>query len=353
MGKKAGSTGPYSKRPDNSAFKQQRLPAWSPCLTAETVLPFFYFTGLLCVLLGGILLHTVQKTQEIKVDYTTASTCEACFEMRSSKMNASCICRCSINFSLADNFQGDVFFYYGLVNFHQNLRRYMDSRDDAQLVGRTKNLKRPSTYCEPFAYNNGTPIAPCGAIANSLFNDSFNLTYYSTTAVLEKVPLYRTGIAWYTDKNVKFRNPQIGNELLPQVFQGTAQPFYWQKPVYELDPSHPSNNGFINEDFIVWMREAAFPSFKKLYGILNRQVTKTFEDGLPAGNYSVTIEYNFPVQYFQGRKQVVLSTVSWFGGKNLFLPIAYMVTGGLILVAAVVLTFVYIKIGKKGLNMEE
>ena len=37
--------------------------------------------------------------------------------------------------------QGDVFFYYGLRNFHQNLRRYMDSRDDTQLAGRMKNLK--------------------------------------------------------------------------------------------------------------------------------------------------------------------------------------------------------------------
>ncbi|XP_018584730.1 transmembrane protein 30C isoform X1 [Scleropages formosus] len=353
MGKKVAGSGPCSRIPDNSAFKQQRLPAWSPSLTAETVLPFFYIIGLVCVLLGVALFLTVQKIQEIQVDYTTSGTCDACFEMRSNKMSASVKCRCSVDFSLKENFQEDVFLYYGLVNFHQNLRRYMDSRDDGQLVGRTTNLKNPSTYCEPFAYNNGTPIAPCGAIANSMFNDSFTLKYLPPTGGVVIVPFYRTGIAWYTDKNVKFRNPQIENELLPQVFQGTAQPFYWQKPVYELDPSDPNNNGFINEDFIVWMREAAFPSFKKLYGILNRQSKAIFEHGLPAGNYSVTISYNFPAQYFQGKKLVVLSTVSWFGGKNIFLPIAYIVTGGVILVVAVVLTVVYIKIGKKGLNMEE
>lgn len=38
-------------------------------------------------------------------------------------------------------FQGDVFFYYGLKNFHQNLRRYMDSRDDAQTLGWESKLK--------------------------------------------------------------------------------------------------------------------------------------------------------------------------------------------------------------------
>lgn len=43
--------------------------------------------------------------------------------------------------------QGDVFFYYGLKNFHQNLRRYMDSRDDTQMAGRKKNLKVAPTKC--------------------------------------------------------------------------------------------------------------------------------------------------------------------------------------------------------------
>jgi len=45
--------------------------------------------------------------------------------------------------------------------------------------------------------------------------------------------------------------------------------------------------------------------------------------------------------------------VTWFGGQNYFLPIAYLVTGGMILVAAIVLTVVFVKVGKEGKNMEE
>lgn len=67
MGKVKGESGRFARRPDNSAFKQQRLPAWSPMLTANTVLPFFYFMALICMLLGVWLLLTVQSTQEIKV----------------------------------------------------------------------------------------------------------------------------------------------------------------------------------------------------------------------------------------------------------------------------------------------
>ncbi|KAL3056123.1 hypothetical protein OYC64_018762 [Pagothenia borchgrevinki] len=344
--------GPLARRPDNSAFKQQRLPAWSPMLTANTVLPFFYFMALICMLLGVWLLLTVQSTQELKLDYTEAGTCNLCFEKRKNVSNAARPCNCTVVFNIKKAFKGDVFFYYGLINFHQNLRRYMDSRDDAQMVGRKNNLKSPSSYCMPFDKNkNGVPIAPCGAVANSIFNDSFTLSYMASRGSVH-VPLLRKGISWYTDKNIKYRNPSTENMTLPQVFEGTAPPLYWQKPVYELDPLDKNNNGFINDDLIVWMREAAFPNFKKLYGVLYR-ANKPFINGLPAGNYSVDISYNFPVQYFRGRKEVVLTTLTWFGGQNHFLPIAYLVTSCLILLIAILLTVFWFKFGKNGQNMEE
>lgn len=61
-----------------------------------------------------------------------------------------------------------------MYNFHvllcplQNHRRYVRSRDDLQLNGKLKETV--SSDCEPFAIFNNSPIAPCGAIANSLFN---------------------------------------------------------------------------------------------------------------------------------------------------------------------------------------
>lgn len=76
------------------------------------------------------------------------------------------------------------------------------------------------------------------------------------------------------------------------------KPPFWQRPVYDLDPTDPINNGFINDDLIVWMREAAFPNFKKLYGVLNR-ADRTFTKGLPAGNYSIEITYSILSLLFQ------------------------------------------------------
>ncbi|KAJ3591529.1 hypothetical protein NHX12_006662 [Muraenolepis orangiensis] len=347
MGKEAAKTGPLARRPDNSAFMQQRLPAWSPMLTASTVLPFMYCMSVLCLLLGVRLSTYVHFLSQM--DYTEAGTCNNCFKVLQTFSDVSC--KCKVVFALEKAFKGDVFFYYGLQNFHQNLRKYMDSRDDAQMVGRKQNLKNPSSYCEPYIMDGGLPIAPCGAVANSMFNDSFSLRYHGRRGS-EPVPLYRNGIAWYTDENVKFRNPHLDNQTLAQAFEGTTKPPYWRKPVYDLDEGSSSNNGFINEDLIVWMREAAFPNFKKLYGILKR-TDGVFARGLPAGNYSLDIAYNFPVQHFKGRKEVVLSTVTWLGGQNHFLPIAYLVTSGLVMLIAIVLTVIWWKFGRKGKNMEE
>jgi len=91
-------------------------------------------------------------------------------------------------------------------------------------------------------------------------------------------------------------------------FVGTMAPFNWHRPVYELDVHNMSNNGYKNEDLIVWMRAAAFPAFRKLYRLVDHSslaITGTnttehkqndvsrqlFANGLPAGNYTLTVGY--------------------------------------------------------------
>lgn len=56
-----------TRRPDNTAFKQQRLPAWQPILTAGTVLPTFFIIGLIFIPIGIGIFVTSNNIREIEV----------------------------------------------------------------------------------------------------------------------------------------------------------------------------------------------------------------------------------------------------------------------------------------------
>ena len=69
-----------------------------------------------------------------------------------------------------------------------------------------------------------------------------------------------------------------------------TKPVNWPVPVWELDPDNSENNGYENEDLIVWMRTAALPTFRKLYRKLERD--GTFNEGLPKGKYQLSVDYD-------------------------------------------------------------
>lgn len=150
------------------------------------------------------------------------STGVPCERVLAQNLNGKPSCHCSISFRLPKDYEGKVYLYYGLSNFYQNHRRYVKSRDDNQLLGEFTNT--PSTDCTPFHDNNGRPIVPCGAIANSLFNDTLAIRSESNGPV----PVHRTGIAWPSDKEIKFRNPP-GD--LRKALEGTSRPIAWQKGI--------------------------------------------------------------------------------------------------------------------------
>ncbi|KAL4624181.1 cell cycle control protein 50B-like [Arapaima gigas] len=326
-----------TSRPDNTAFTQQRLPAWQPVLSAGIVIPGFLFIGLAFIGIGIGLFITSQSIQVLERDYTGTGSSSACSNCVSSNIS----CFCQLNFSLSALFPGPVFFYYGLSNYYQNVRKYGVSRDDEQLWGDVS--KSPCSTCGPYQYSQNMTIAPCGAIANSMFNDSFTL-YQLVNMTKKTVPLDGKGIAWWTDYSIKFRNPTEVYGSLAAAFNGTVKPVNWAKPVYDLDPSNPANNGFLNQDFLVWMRTAALPDFWKLYRRIN---AGDYVSGLPAGNYTLEIQYNYPVADF-GRKSVIFTNVAWMGARNSFLGIAYLVMGFLCVVMSMVMLIVYAKFNTPG-----
>ncbi|XP_053701313.1 cell cycle control protein 50A-like isoform X1 [Synchiropus splendidus] len=337
------------RKPRETDLLQQRLPVWNPMLTPINTAPFFFGFSVISALLGLLLNSTSRNIVEFEIDYTGTDPLSPCYSCaKNYSRTSTTLCTCSVAFTLDKAFKGNVYMYYGLSNFFQNHRRYLKSRDDAQLNGEPWALKNPSSRCEPYQRDGGLPIAPCGAISNSLFNDTLRLYRVDSTGTKTEVSLVKKDIAWWTDKHLKFKNPP-GNKNLSLLFEGTNQPPNWRKPVYELDPSDPGNNGFMNEDLIVWMRPAMSANFRKLYRIIpgldNRPT-------LPQGAYVLDVAYNFPVISFGGRKRMILSTMSWMGGKNPFLGLAYITMGVVLFLLAVIFLMVHLVCGTSSRFLE-
>ncbi|KAF8589931.1 Lem3/Cdc50 [Ramaria rubella] len=333
------------KKPANTAFKQQRLKAWQPILTPKTVLPILFIIGILFAPIGGVLIWGSGKVSQITLPYTGCENQGSTFsdlpnpsfDLRSSDSgqptgtplwtydNATKLC--TIQFDLPADFQKPVFIYYKLTNFFQNHRRYVQSLDTNQLKGQavsTSTLNGGS--CKPLDTLNGKAIYPCGLIANSQFNDSIQNPINLNPAGGGSSTTYNfssTGIAW----------------------PGEAKK-YVSKPGYDLsDIVPPPNwmvrfpNGYTNdtpppdlradEHFQNWMRTAGLPTFSKLWGRNDTQ-------DMSKGKYNISIELNFPVSEFGGTKSLVISTVSWSGGKNAFLGWAYVGASALFVLLAIV-----------------
>lgn len=269
-----------------------------PILTPKTVLPLFFAIGLIFAPIGGLLIYASAKVQELSIQYQDCTTdaptypefapvpdkyVSTSFKNQTStsqlprwSKNATyetfgvaepfanvTVTACILHFTIPDDLPPPVLLYYRLTNFYQNHRRYVKSFDQDQLAGTAQSNDTISkSDCDPLRIDSATnkPYYPCGLIANSIFNDTImppiNLNPAGINADNVTYDMVNKGIAWDKDASLYKETKYTYDQVVP--------PPNWREryPVY--NDSFPFPNLHENEEFQVWMRTAALPSFSKL-----------------------------------------------------------------------------------------
>ena len=221
---------------------------------------------------------------------------------------------------------------------------------DTKLLGSPDQTKLASEFCDPLNKLGNITLNPCGLIANTFFNDviTFVPNIEQTDA---QIQMTESGIAWTSDLEYKFRQPdEFKSEKCDDCNDCTCESPDWSCKEKYVDSDgecfryfYPNDDttqylhetydmispivGVTDEHFVVWMRIASHPHFRKLYGY--------FENGFKAGD-TVTfhIDNRWIVNNFKGSKSLVITTTSAFGGKSGELGGCFIGVGGICLLAA-------------------
>ena len=288
------------ERVKQSRFKQQNLPAWRPVPTILSIVIVFAIFGILFIILGIVLLIYSNKVKSAEIEYTDCTLGQICNKQ----------------LTLENDIDSPVFVYYQLNGFFQNSRRYVKSKETDQLTGDDISVH---DECEPAEKNkemgfspsqtalDGSALdpeayaVPCGLMAKTFFNDSFSFSIGSTDLTVDE-----TNIAFDKDKKLYDENPDRSKQWMDMT----------------------------NEHFLVWMRPSGLPNPKKLWGRIDRDLKQ-------GEKIDIVINNNYDVSHYKGKKKIVLSNATKFGGKNKFLGISYIVVGALSILCAIIFPIGY------------
>lgn len=325
-----------SRRPPNTAFRQQRLKAWQPILTPRTVLPLFFTVAAVFALFGGLLIWASNQIQEVMLDYTwcgvdaptgsfgsmPTDTVSYRFNQNTKMatepqwMRADDGSTCTLRFDVPVTMKHPIYFFYRMTNFYQNHRRYVLSYNENQIEGQAlaANDLGSAGDCKPLVSNaEGKPYYPCGLIANSMFNDSFSQELVGVNGT-DSYYMTNKGISWPSDRERFKKTKYNASDVVP--------PPNWVEsyPDGYTDDNLPDVSTW--EEFQNWMRTAGLPTFAKM-------ALRNDTADLNTGTYELSIALNFNTTVYDGKKYILLSTRTAIGGRNDFLGVAYCTVAGI------------------------
>lgn len=184
-----------TKEPRYTKLTQQELPASKPVLDAAWSTFIFAAIAFVMIPVGAVCLAFGMKPVEVVYRYDNYCATQQLgpnYKNRDAQqwllnnqqpdsINIPAL-RCTFNVTITKPMPHPIFIYYELDGVYQNHRRYVKSRSDVQLAGKNASSTDLAS-CQPQLYyqdNQSLLINPCGLVAWSNFNDTYQLTRTST-----------------------------------------------------------------------------------------------------------------------------------------------------------------------------
>jgi len=348
------------EKPFGNKFCQQQMTHYYSHVSAQPVILCLFIVGVVFIPVGAATLIASESIYENDVRYDTVHSCTYAsnqgvetFATPNGTQALGCIT--NVKFTLSKALVAPVYIYYRLKGFNQNYRLYAASLNDAQLSGRSYTRSNLDS-CKPFVGpDDNHTYAPCGSVAWSMFNDTISLYQVNDTAAVvtsttlppasqvklicqgdafdaktnqqtQSTGCEKDGIAFSQDVKSRFSATIDSDESIwtGEGFNASDN-VYHQNGWYNNEPGHKIPL-VSDQDFMVWSRIATLSDFRKLY----RKITVD----LPAGTYVWNVLERFDTTSMGAEKHIVLTTVSWVGGKNQVLGALFITMGALLLLQA-------------------
>ena len=335
-----------------SRFLQQELPAYRLIPGARALVAVPGVLGTVIFAVGIALIVASRQVVEVQMNYSDDPWCV--FQHGATNGDVPC----AVTAQITKDMRAPVHVHYGVDRFHQNSRGYARSVAYNQYHFANRSFATSELYpCIPELFlgsdgygtegggggggggggsgddtSRAALIRPCGLVAWTFFNDTYQLDVTRTTTNLtERVIAFdddnvARGIARPAD--LSLFGPVVAQNFNPPEFSQYRGGSTVTRPLNE------------NERFISWMRLAARPAFRKPYARIG---TNNGEIVFRAGDVvSVAVHNRFNVYQFGGTKSFVLTTLSWYGGRHDGAGYVFIGAGlAMIVLAAMLATLVF------------
>jgi len=321
------SVGPVSNEPADVAYLQQTLPSKHFVLTGFFVKWSLLAIGVFFMCSGLFALLLSEQVRQVRVQYDGSpvafeeknngaflkllfarwTTAELPFgtdrqevhehDCSLGKQHMGNARTCTFSVRVPQDMQPPINVLYLVSPFLQNYNRYMRSVDVRQLTG--QDVPHDKVKCmEAVTDGSGNFLNPCGLQAQSFFNDTFEVYVNGE----DKSAVDSKDIVFPSQLHKHWANPpNHGNDNDRTQWLHERYPGVIKREDDVMDPH-----------FMVHMRPGALGYAQKKYGVINQPLRAGQE-------IKIRVDARFPVEDFDGRKFLILTTNSWLGGRNDFL----------------------------------